>query len=604
MRSLLLLVMSLLVASSCLQDAFGSGTPVGEVATLAGSGTRGFNDGTGVAAKFKDLVSGMSFSSDGGYLLLSDAENHKIRKVELVAGNVTTLAGGLPGMQDGTGKEAQFHSPNDVAISEDDSFALVADTENQQIRKVNLSTGAVTTAGGKVDWFPRRVAIAPGGSFALVADPDRQLLGNLSLINQVWTWGTDLNISASPRDIEISSDGHFALVAAADSRLLRVDLATLNVSEVAGSWNAPVSVALGPDSKFAVVVDADGVHRMPLAPAAAVATAEVLGSFNEPSAVAVAPSGKFAVVSEQSKYRVQHIWLSGCDVGQYHAAFACQICPTGRTSLAGSATLDKCSSCDVGKFAHPNTTISTALCASCPADQYQAEASTIKTSCDACPSGKMSLAGSGSADSCITPCAQGEYKHSNYTTLQQSGGSGSGSWDMSWDMSWDLSVFNDNNDCSKCPFGQYQEQASIKTSCVVCPEGKMAPVGSTNASDCILPCASGQRKFKTNSSCIQCSPGFFTAEQSIETRCVACPTGRYQALSNQSSCLLCMPGSATNRGTNNGSSSCTKCVAGQFSPNSTQVRARCEISSSAADLSLFLSLCVCVDAVSKPVSDI
>ena len=77
------------------------------------------------------------------YALVSDQFPSKIRKVMLATGVVTTVAGG--GHGDGDGMRAQFVYPLGVALSRDNSFALVADTNNCLIRKINMATNEVST---------------------------------------------------------------------------------------------------------------------------------------------------------------------------------------------------------------------------------------------------------------------------------------------------------------------------------------------------------------------------------------------------------------------------------------------------------------------------
>lgn len=118
------------------------------VTTLAGLAfTAGSSDGTGTVARFNEPY---SLTSDGVSLYVADSSNHTIRKVEISTGVVTTLAGlaGTSGSSDGTGGSARFYKPS--AITCDGSNLYVADTFNHAIRKVVISTGAVTTLAGLV----------------------------------------------------------------------------------------------------------------------------------------------------------------------------------------------------------------------------------------------------------------------------------------------------------------------------------------------------------------------------------------------------------------------------------------------------------------------
>jgi hypothetical protein len=75
------------------------------VTTLAGSaGFAGATDGTGTAATFH-TPAGMT--TDGQNLYVVDSGNLSIRRMDLVTGAVTTVAGGSQGSADGTGPAAR-----------------------------------------------------------------------------------------------------------------------------------------------------------------------------------------------------------------------------------------------------------------------------------------------------------------------------------------------------------------------------------------------------------------------------------------------------------------------------------------------------------------
>ena len=120
-------------------------TAAGVVTTIAGSGAVGSGDGTGTGATFNQPF---SVTLDPfGNLYISDRYNHRIRKLVLATGVVSTVAGsGTAGWADGTGPAASFNYPTTI-ISDASGNVFVADYHNNRIRKVT-SGGVVTTLAG------------------------------------------------------------------------------------------------------------------------------------------------------------------------------------------------------------------------------------------------------------------------------------------------------------------------------------------------------------------------------------------------------------------------------------------------------------------------
>jgi hypothetical protein len=116
------------------------------VTTLAGTGSTGSTDNsTGTSASFNYP---QGITTDGTNLYVADTSNHLIRKIVISTGAVTTLAGtGSSGSTDNsTGTSASFFDPREITT--DGTNLYVADTKNNLIRKIVISTGAVTTLAG------------------------------------------------------------------------------------------------------------------------------------------------------------------------------------------------------------------------------------------------------------------------------------------------------------------------------------------------------------------------------------------------------------------------------------------------------------------------
>lgn len=108
-----------------------------------GTGTSGFADGVGAAARFNRPY-GMAVLADQS-ILVADSGNHRIRRVQM-DGTVTTFAGtGAQGSANGFTTDATFNTPQALALGADGSV-YVADTGNSRVRRIQ--GGFVTTAVG------------------------------------------------------------------------------------------------------------------------------------------------------------------------------------------------------------------------------------------------------------------------------------------------------------------------------------------------------------------------------------------------------------------------------------------------------------------------
>ena len=118
----------------------------GVVTTVAGSGSTGSTDATGTSASFNQPA---GITTDGTNLYVADESNNTIRKIVITSGVVTTLAGtaGSSGSTNATGTSASFGQP--FGITSDGINLYVSEKEGHRIRKIVISTGVVTTVAGK-----------------------------------------------------------------------------------------------------------------------------------------------------------------------------------------------------------------------------------------------------------------------------------------------------------------------------------------------------------------------------------------------------------------------------------------------------------------------
>ena len=121
----------------------------GIISTIAGSGTTGFG-GDGGAATLAKLASSDGIGVDRkGNVYIADENNHRIRKVDVSTGVITTIAGkGTAGFSgdNGPATDAELNSPFDVAVDNIGNL-YISDYYNLRIRKID-NHGIITTVIG------------------------------------------------------------------------------------------------------------------------------------------------------------------------------------------------------------------------------------------------------------------------------------------------------------------------------------------------------------------------------------------------------------------------------------------------------------------------
>ncbi len=148
-RRLFRIAAALLLAGAATQAA-----AVITINTVAGTGTSGYSGDGGLATAAK-LEGPRGVAVDrSGRLYISDSDNNVIRRVNL-DGTIETIAG----MQNGPACVANYGGDNSPATAANlgcpTGIALdgqgnlyIADTQNHRIRKVDASTGTITTVAG------------------------------------------------------------------------------------------------------------------------------------------------------------------------------------------------------------------------------------------------------------------------------------------------------------------------------------------------------------------------------------------------------------------------------------------------------------------------
>jgi hypothetical protein len=123
----------------------------GIITTIAGDGTIGHYAGDGgpaTAAEF-DTPEGL-FGDSVGNIYIADAGNDRIRKITMTTGIINTIVGnGAQGFggDGGQATNAELYNPSAVVIDATGNI-YIADNSNNRIRKVNVSSGIITTVAG------------------------------------------------------------------------------------------------------------------------------------------------------------------------------------------------------------------------------------------------------------------------------------------------------------------------------------------------------------------------------------------------------------------------------------------------------------------------
>jgi sugar lactone lactonase YvrE len=123
---------------------------VGTITTLVGTGTAGYSgDGGPASGAQLSLSSGIAFDPSGN-MFIADAGNNVIRRVDAITQVITTIAGtGVPGYSGDNGPAvgAQLQRPTHVVFDRSGDL-YITDALNERVRKVDTNTGIITTVAG------------------------------------------------------------------------------------------------------------------------------------------------------------------------------------------------------------------------------------------------------------------------------------------------------------------------------------------------------------------------------------------------------------------------------------------------------------------------
>jgi DNA-binding beta-propeller fold protein YncE len=213
----------------------------GDVSTYLGKPYDG--DGGQAISAYFDFPEDVVVDANNN-LIVADTANHVIRKID-TKGIVTTLAGtGSYGDANGAATAAEFASPRGV-VTDTNGNVYVADSENNQIRKIDRYGAVSALASGLSN--PQGVDVY--GGYVYIADTGSNSIKRLPAAGgAVQTVASNLS---APKKISIDSSGTYIYVADSGShKVKRVNLSTGDVVDIAGSGNAGYVEGTGAAASF------------------------------------------------------------------------------------------------------------------------------------------------------------------------------------------------------------------------------------------------------------------------------------------------------------------------------------------------------------------
>lgn len=264
----------------------------GNITTVAGTGTQGFGGDNG-PAKAALLDSPQGLAMGGGNLYIADTHNHRIRKLNLTTGEITTIAGSSAGFSgdNGPATAAQLNLPTALALDGSNNL-YIADTQNHRIRRLNLASGIITTiAGNGTQGFsgdggpataaaidsPTGLAVDANQNLYL-SDTHNQRIRKITAATGTITtvagttagFGGDNGAASAarlalPHGLSIDSAGNLYIADTANHRIRRIDAATGTITTIAGdgtqnfSGDGSAATAASLDSPRATTITAAGL---------------------------------------------------------------------------------------------------------------------------------------------------------------------------------------------------------------------------------------------------------------------------------------------------------------------------------------------------------
>lgn len=138
----------------------------GIVSTVAGTGVRGFSGDEGTATSaMLNQPRGIALEGDR-LLFVADSNNQRVRRLDLVAGTIDTVAGSSKGYEGdgGPAAKAKLFQPRGLTVTPDGEL-IIADTLNSVLRLVGGAAGEVEPPPPGIELFTNRSVEQSGAGF-------------------------------------------------------------------------------------------------------------------------------------------------------------------------------------------------------------------------------------------------------------------------------------------------------------------------------------------------------------------------------------------------------------------------------------------------------
>jgi RHS repeat-associated protein len=224
-----------MVAAACASSAQISIPASGIINTVAGAGSFTGDGGPATSARINNDA-GVALDSSGN-IYIADTWNNCVRKVTVSTGVITTIAGDDAGGYAGDGgaaTTARLEQPQGVALDSSGNV-YIADTGNNRIRKVTVLTGDIAT-------------IAGNGTAGYSGDGGAAISAELNF----------------PSGVAVDSSGNVYIADAYNQRVRKLTVSTAKISTIAGNGipgytgNSGPAISAELSNPSGVAVDSSG----------------------------------------------------------------------------------------------------------------------------------------------------------------------------------------------------------------------------------------------------------------------------------------------------------------------------------------------------------